>query len=260
MIMPVRNMEYIVFDIWIFIFGIVIGSFLNVCIFRLPQGEDIVRKPSHCPHCGQTLKWFELIPLVSFLMQKGKCRSCQKPLSVQYPLVELANGLLYLWIFHVTGYYPVSVLYCLSTSALLVASVVDWRTYEIPPRCSLVIGAMGVFRMLLDLPHWYRYGIGMLTVSGLFLLVYLITRGKGIGGGDIKLMAAAGLLLGWDKILLALAIGSIAGSVIHISLMKLKGKSRMLAFGPYLAVGIFCAMLYGQELIDWYLKFCGLQK
>ncbi|MDO4302829.1 MAG: prepilin peptidase [Bacillota bacterium] len=253
-------MEYIVFDVWIFIFGIVIGSFLNVCIYRLPAGEDIVRKPSHCPYCGVNLRWFELIPVISFLIQKGKCRSCGRKLSLQYPLVELANGFLYLWIVHVAGYHLVSALYCLSVSALLAASVVDIRTYEIPPVCPLFIGVMGFFRMLLDLPDWYQYGIGMLTVSGLFLLIYLITKGKGIGGGDIKLMAAAGLLLGWKNILLALAIGSVAGCVIHISLMKLKGKSRMLAFGPYLAVGIFCAMLYGEELIDWYLRFCGLGK
>lgn len=251
------NMEYMILDIWIFIFGIVIGSFLNVCIYRLPAGEDIVRKPSHCMHCGKKLKWYELIPVVSFLIQKGRCRSCGKELSLQYPLVELANGLLYLWIVHVTGYGLLSVLYCLSVSILLVASVVDFRTYEIPPGCPFFIGALGGIRVLLDLSHWYLYGIGMLTVSGLFLLVYLITRGKGIGGGDIKLMAAAGLLLGWKQILLALAIGSVAGSVIHISLMKLKGKSRMLAFGPYLAVGIFFAMLYGEEVIRWYLRFCG---
>ncbi len=260
MTMPGGNMEYIVFDVWIFIFGIVIGSFLNVCICRLPEGEDIVRKPSHCPYCGKRLKWFELIPIASYLLQKGKCRSCGQKLSLQYPLVELGNGLLYLWIVHVTGCRMVSVLYCLAVSALLVAAAVDMKTYEIPPGCSLFIGIMGLIRMLLDLPAWYQYVIGMVTVSGLFLLVYVITRGKGIGGGDIKLMAAAGLLLGWQNILLALAVGSVLGSVIHVGLMKIKGRSRVLAFGPYLAMGIFCAMLYGERLIGWYLRFCGLNK
>ena len=237
----------------IFLIGISIGSFLNVCIYRIPKKEDIVFERSHCMSCGNVLKWYELIPLFSFLVQGGKCRNCKTKLSVQYPLIELLNGLIYVWIFMAKGFQPESILFCICASVLIVISVTDWRTYEIPFGCNIVIGILGIVRVILDLAHWYDYVIGFFAVSGLFLIIYWITKGRGIGGGDIKLMAATGLLLGWQNILLALMIGSIAGSVIHLTLMKVQGKDRVLAFGPYLALGIFVSMLYGNNLITWYL-------
>ena len=241
----------------VLLFGLVIGSFLNVCIYRLPRGEEIVKKPSHCPNCVSPLTWYEMIPVISFLIQKGRCRNCKEKISFQYPAVELFNGILYLWIVHKTGYQFLSLLYCLCASALLVIAVIDARTYEIPLGCNLFIGALGCVRLFFNLSVWQEHVIGFFAVSGPFLLIYLFTRGKGIGGGDIKLMAAAGLLLGWKGILLALAVGSVTGSVVHITLMKLKKKDRILAFGPYLATGIFLAMLYGKELMEWYLRLCG---
>lgn len=158
----------------------------------------------------------------------------------------------------VKGFTAESILFCICASVLIVISVIDWRTYEIPFGCNIVIGGLGIVRLILDLAHWYDYVIGFFTVSGLFMIAYWITKGKGIGGGDIKLMAAAGILLGFKNVLLALMIGSIAGSVIHLSLMKLKNKDRVLAFGPYLALGIFSSMLYGDKIIEWYLRCCGL--
>ena len=246
-------MEYIILYIMIFLVGISIGSFLNVCIYRIPKKEDIVFERSHCMSCGNVLKWYELIPLFSFLVQGGKCRNCKTKLSVQYPLIELLNGLIYVWIFMAKGFQPESILFCICASVLIVISVIDWRTYEIPFGCNIVIGILGIVRVILDLAHWYDYVIGFFAVSGLFLIIYWITKGRGIGGGDIKLMAAAGLLLGWQNILLSLMIGSIAGSVIHLALMKIQGKDRVLAFGPYLAFGIFISMLYGNDIITWYL-------
>lgn len=247
-------MEYIIIYTMIFLLGIIIGSFLNVCIYRIPEKQDIVLERSHCMSCGNVLKWYELIPLFSFLIQGGKCRNCKTKLSVQYPLIELMNGLVYLWIFLVSGLTVRSVLFCVCASTLIVISVIDWRTYEIPVGCNIIIGVLGIVRVLSDLAHWYDYVIGFFIVSGLFFIIYLISKGRGIGGGDIKLMAAAGLLLGWKNVLLALMIGSIAGSVIHLTLMKVKGKDRVLAFGPYLALGIFTAMLYGEKIIAWYLN------
>lgn len=251
-------MEYIILYIMIFLIGISIGSFLNVCIYRIPKKEDIVFERSHCMSCGNVLKWYELIPLFSFLVQGGKCRNCKTKLSVQYPLIELLNGLIYVWIFMAKGFQPESILFCICASVLIVISVIDWRTYEIPFGCNIIIGILGIVRVFLNLAHWYDYVIGFFAVSGLFLIIYWITKGRGIGGGDIKLMAAAGLLLGWQNILLALMIGSIAGSVIHLTLMKVQGKDRVLAFGPYLAFGIFTAMLYGNEIITWYLSMFNL--
>lgn len=246
-------MEYIILYIMIFLIGISIGSFLNVCIYRIPKKEDIVFERSHCMSCGNVLKWYELIPLFSFLVQGGKCRNCKTKLSVQYPLIELLNGLIYVWIFMAKGFQPESILFCICASVLIVISVIDWRTFEIPFGCNIIIGILGIVRVFLNLAHWYDYVIGFFAVSGLFLIIYWITKGRGIGGGDIKLMAAAGLLLGWQNILLSLMIGSIAGSVIHLALMKIQGKDRVLAFGPYLAFGIFISMLYGNDIITWYL-------
>lgn len=246
-------MEYIILYIMIFLIGISIGSFLNVCIYRIPKKEDIVFERSHCMSCGNVLKWYELIPLFSFIVQGGKCRNCKAKLSAQYPLIELLNGLIYVWIFMAKGFQPESILFCICASVLIVISVIDWRTFEIPFGCNIIIGILGIVRVFLNLAHWYDYVIGFFAVSGLFLIIYWITKGRGIGGGDIKLMAAAGLLLGWRNILLSLMIGSIAGSVIHLALMKIQGKDRVLAFGPYLAFGIFISMLYGNDIITWYL-------
>jgi leader peptidase (prepilin peptidase)/N-methyltransferase len=239
--------------IYIFVLGTVIGSFLNVCIFRIPRQAEIVKTRSHCLHCGHELRWYELIPLASFVAQRGKCRSCRARLSRQYPAVELINGLAYLWVYQRFGLSVVAILFAMLASALIVVAVIDWRTYEIPPGLNIFIGLLGIARLLLDLTAWLTYVGGFFAASGVLFIIFALTKGRGMGGGDIKLMAAAGLLLGWQHILLALALGSLLGSVIHLALMKIKGKERVLAFGPYLAAGIFIAMLYGDPFITWYI-------
>lgn len=236
-----------------FLYGIVIGSFLNVCIYRIPKKENIATERSHCMSCGTQLKWYDLIPLFSWLFLRGKCRYCKAKISVQYPLVEFANGIGYVWIFVVNGFNFESILYCLCVSALLALSIIDLRTFEIPVLFNIFILILGVVRAVYDYENILTYLIGMVSVSGFLLLCYIVTKGRGIGGGDIKLMAAAGLLLGWQNIIVALFAGCIIGSVIHITLMIVSKKDRMLAFGPYLSIGIFIAMMYGKPLIDWYI-------
>ncbi len=145
-------------------------------------------------------------------------------------------------------------MFCICTSVLLVVAVVDERTFEIPPGCNILIGILGILHLLLEVSCWQECLEGMCVVSGIFLIIFYVTKGKGIGGGDIKLMAAAGLLLGRQKIMLALFIGSVAGVVIHLMRMRLKGKDKILAFGPYLAFGIFTAMLYGEKILVWYAE------
>ena len=140
-------------------------------------------------------------------------------------------------------------------AALIVIAVVDERTLEIPPICNWLIGIAGGIHLLMDLPHVMEYVAGMCCVSGIFMIVYWLTGGRAIGGGDIKLMAAAGLFLGWKKILLALLVGFASAAVIHCLRMRLMGRGRVLALGPYLAFGIFTAMLYGSEIITWYSNF-----
>lgn len=236
-----------------FIFGIIIGSFVNVLIYRLPLHENIVTENSHCMTCGHKLKWYDLFPLFSYLFLRGKCRYCKAKLSVQYPLVEFINGLFYVLIFIFNGINVTSICYALSVSMLIALSVIDWRTYEIPFGLNIAILVFGIINMAFNYKNFLYYLIGMVCVSGFLLLLYLITKGRGIGGGDIKLMAAAGLLLGWKHIILALILGCIIGSVIHITLMKVSDKGRMLAFGPYLSVGIVISMLCGDRLLNWYL-------
>lgn len=242
----------------IFLYGIVIGSFLNVCIYRIPKQENIVKIRSHCMNCGYQLKWYDLVPVFSYLCLRGRCRSCKQKISVQYPLIELLNGVLYCIVFAVYGISVEALLYALLASALITLSVIDFRTYEIPAGINLFILTLGLIRIVTDYADWLDYAIGFLLVSGFLYIVYLVTKGRGIGGGDIKLMAVSGLLLGWKQILLAFVLGCIIGSVIHIARMKISGQGHVLAFGPYLSVGILISALAGDRMITWYLSWLGV--
>lgn len=239
----------------VFLYGILVGSFLNVCIYRIPKHESIVTVPSHCMSCGYGLKWYDLVPVFSWLCLRGRCRKCKAPISVQYPLIEAANGMLWLLIIFLRGLNVEGILYCLLASALLVLSIIDFRTYEIPFGINVFIAVLGLVRLFTDLKHWYLYVVGFFLVSGIFLLVLWVTKGKGIGGGDVKLMAAAGLLLGAPKIFLAMLIGCLLAVVVHPLRMKLSGEGHSLAFGPYLAAGILVSALAGEPVIAWYLSF-----
>lgn len=245
----------ILFYIIIFLFGIVIGSFLNVCIYRIPEKEDIVKLRSHCMSCGHELEWYDLVPLLSYLVLRGRCRKCKTKLSAQYPLIEAANGILYVVITLVNGANVDSLLYCLLTSALLTLSVIDFRTYEIPLGINLFILALGLIRIVTDYSDWLNYLIGLFSVSAFLAIIYYASKGRGIGGGDVKLMAACGLVLGWKLIILAFFTGCILGAVIHVARMKISGESHVLAMGPYLSMGIFIAMLWGNQMIEWYFGF-----
>lgn len=248
---------YVAFCVAVFLFGIVIGSFLNVCIYRIPKNENIVKVRSHCMNCGYQLKWYDLIPLFSWLALRGKCRKCKKPVSIQYPVIETLNGIGYVLVFCVNGFGTVntllvSILYCFMLSALLALSVIDWRTYEIPFGFNVFIFILGIARLVLDYSNWFIYVIGFFAVSFLLELLFLASKGRAIGGGDIKLMAAAGLLLGWKNIILAFAVGCILGAVIHVVRMKVSKADHVLAMGPYLSCGILIAALWGDSLINWY--------
>ncbi len=236
------------------IFGIVLGSFLNVCIYRIPQKQDIVKERSHCMQCGHPLGWYELIPLFSYLIQGGKCRACKSKISVQYPLIEGANGILYVFIFMINGINVDSLLYCLLTSALLVLSVIDWRTYEIPVGINVFIFVLGLARTALHYQDWANHVIGFFAVSAVLYLIIVVTKGRGIGGGDMKLMAVCGLFLGWKEIILAFCLGCIIGSVVHIIRMRVTKCDHVLALGPYLSVGVVLAMLWGNQWITWYFS------
>ena len=224
--------------ITILIFGITIGSFLNVCIYRLPLGESIVTAPSHCMICGRKLRWYDMVPVFSWLVLGGKCRNCKSKISVQYPIIEGVNGILYVVICVVNGLVWSSVVYCFMASALLVLSVIDWRTYEIPFCLNVFLFVLGV--------------------AAVVEVLYLVSGGRAIGGGDIKLMFACGLILGWERIILAFLLGCVIGSVVHTVRIKVSKAGRMLAMGPYLSVGVLLAALWGNAWINWYLSLLGL--
>lgn len=241
----------------VFLYGITIGSFLNVLIYRIPKKENIAIVRSHCMKCGYQLKWYDLVPLFSWLILKGKCRKCKEKISVQYPLVEAANGGLYLVVFMKFGISIESLLYCLLFSALLALSVIDFRTYEIPVGFNYFILILGLIRLVTDVEHWVTYCIGFLAVSGFLYLIVIFSGGRAMGGGDVKLMATCGLLLGWKCIILAFLLGCILGSVIHLTRMKVSKESHMLAMGPYLSMGVALAVLYGESMINWYFGLLG---
>jgi len=241
----------------IFIYGIVIGSFLNVCIYRIPKKENIAIVRSHCMTCNHQLQWYDNIPLFGWLMLRGKCRYCKAPISPQYPIIEASNGVLWLLVAIVNGLNVDSLLFALMGSALLTLSVIDFRTYEIPIGINIFILALGLIMTVYHYTDWLSHVIGFFAVSIPLYLIFLATSGRGIGGGDIKLMAVAGLLIGWKLILLSLILGCIIGAPIHIIRMKIAGADRVLAMGPYLSIGIMISCLWGNRLIDLYLKLAG---
>ena len=196
--------------------------------------------------------------MFSWLVLGGKCRNCKSEISVQYPIIEGVNGILYVVIFAVNGLVWSSVIYCLMASALLVLSVIDWRTYEIPFGINVFLFVLGVAMAVLDRGNLAEHLIGMVCVSGVLEILYLVSGGGAIGGGDIKLMFACGLILGWKRIILAFLLGCVIGSVVHTVRIKVSKAGRMLAMGPYLSVGVLLAALWGNAWINWYLSLLGL--
>lgn len=235
----------------IFLYGIIIGSFLNVVIYRLPAKENL-SQGSHCTACGYRLRWFDLVPLASYIFLKGSCRKCKSKISLQYPLIELSNGLLYIFIFYMNGFPITTVLYCIVATVLLAISIIDFRTYEIPIELNITLLLIGLIRLGLDYKNWSLYLIGFFVISMFLYIVYLITKGRGIGGGDIKLMAVCGLILGYKSIILAFIIGCVLASLIHSIRMIITKEDHVLAFGPYLSMGVFISMMFGERIIQWY--------
>lgn len=242
----------------VFLLGTFIGSFLNVCIYRLPLGESVVTGPSHCMTCGQKLRWYDMVPIVSWLVLGGKCRNCKSKISLQYPLIEALNGFLYTGICMVTGLNLTGMGYCFMASALLVLSVIDFRTYEIPVEINRFLFLLGIAITAADRQHLINHLVSLICVSGILGLLYLLSGGNAIGGGDIKLMASAGLILGWQRTILAFLLGCISGSVCHLIRIKKSGAGRVLALGPYLSMGILLSALWGNQWIESYLSLLGL--
>lgn len=248
------------FNVFAFIFGAVVGSFLNVCIFRLPERRSIVFPPSHCPHCGYNIRPLDNIPILSYLLLGGKCRQCREKISPQYPLVELLNGLLTLFLFMRFGFSLPFLLLFIFSCALVVITFIDLEHQIIPDVISLsgiVIGFAASF--FLPELGWKSSLIGIVAGGGSLLLVAygyeFFTKREGMGGGDIKLLAMIGAFLGWKSVPFVILTGSLAGSIIGISVMAAQKKDSRLAipFGPFLAFGALLYIFFGEQLIVWYL-------
>ncbi len=255
------------FSLLSFVFGAVVGSFLNVCICRIPKDESIVSPPSHCPNCDYKIRWYDNIPLFSYLMLRGKCRGCATHISLQYPLVELLNGLLTLALFLRFGVSLTFLALFLFCSALVVITFIDIEHQIIPDEISLsgiVIGFL--FSFFLPWHSWISSLIGIALGGGSLLLVaygYQWLTGKdGMGGGDIKLLAMMGAFLGWKSVPFIIFSSSLIGSVVGVTIMLVQKKDSKLAipFGPYLAFGAVLYIFYGRQLINWYLNLGGFYR
>ncbi|MGB2762768.1 MAG: prepilin peptidase [Minisyncoccales bacterium] len=254
---------------FVFIFGLVIGSFLNCVIYRLEKKESALSGRSYCPHCKHQLKWYDLIPLLSFIILKGKCRYCQKPISIQYPLVELATAFLFVLIFLRPnletrfGLFNLDlfnfVFLLIIASVLIIIFVYDLKHYIIPdkvifPAILLVLLYQLIFNFQLN--NFYSVLISAFGAATFFLIIVLVTKGKGMGIGDIKLAFLMGLLLGWPNIFVALFFAFLIGAIMGIGLILAHKKTLKseVPFGPFLVTGTFIALFWGKELINFYLN------
>ncbi len=238
----------------VFIVGLVFGSFLNVLIYRIPRGEDFTFSRSKCTSCGYVLKWYDLVPVLSYATLGGKCRKCKTSISIMYPLIEVINALAYVFIYYLFDISVSSVIYMFVFSMLLVASVIDLEWLIIPNGLVISILIVAIFYMIYD-GNYVSHIIGFFLVSSLLFLISVITKG-GIGMGDVKLMAAGGLLVGAVNVFATLVIASVVGSIVGVSLILLKKVDRKdkIPFGPFLAFGLVAVMLFGNEIIDCYFN------
>jgi len=238
----------------IFIFGAIFGSFFNVVILRLPKNESIVHDSSHCPKCNTNIKPYDLIPILSYLLLGGKCRSCGAKISIRYPIIELLTAISFSGIYLIYGISITTLIGVILVSLLIIITMIDLDTMEIYDRFIILILILSLLNIYFSKLPILDHLIGFFIISTpLFIIAYLT---NGIGGGDIKLIAVAGLLLGYKATLVAFFIASILGGIVAMYLLITKQKERksLIAFGPYLCIGIYFAYLFGYTLFIWYIN------
>jgi leader peptidase (prepilin peptidase)/N-methyltransferase len=240
------------------IVGLCFGSFLNVCILRLPKEQSLLRPPSTCPQCGQRIAWFDNIPVVSWLALRGKCRHCGAPISLQYPLIELLVGLVWLLSYLLYGLTLHALAGAVLGTILLGIGITDARHYLIPDEYTwggLVLG------LGLSLGGgWQGLVYAVIGAAAGFILLYVVGevgrwlfKEDAMGGGDIKMMAMVGSFVGWKGVLLTIFAGALFGTIIFVPL-SLRRK-RLVPFGVFLAVGAAVTFLWGTEILEWYRHF-----
>ncbi len=249
-------------EVSVFLAGLVFGSFINVCIFRLPREESVVLPGSHCFSCKRPILWYENLPLLSFLVLRGRCRSCRAPISWQYPLVEALHGFGFLFILVHFGLSLQSLIYCLFFSSLVLVTFIDLSHRIIPDVITLPGMVIGVIAASTVLPPGPVSSLtGLFLGGGLFYLVAVLSlallKKEGMGGGDIKLIAMIGAFLGWKGMLLTIFLAALSGTVIGLSLILIQGRSRAepIPFGPFLAMGAAISLFWESGILAWYFSF-----
>jgi len=248
-------------EIFIFIFGLCIGSFLNVCIYRLPASQSIVHPRSRCPQCGKLIVFYDNIPVFSYLWLKGRCRHCGVKIGLRYPTVELLGGLFALATYLKFGLSVEALIYFAFIACLLAVTFID-LDHRIIPDVITLPGIPVFFAASFAIP-WVTYKdalLGILVGGGSLYLVawtyYKITNKDGMGGGDIKLLAMIGALLGWQGVLFTIFVSSLVGTLsgLAVMLQSRKGMKLAVPFGPFLAIGGITYIFFGTRLINWYFN------
>ncbi len=243
------------------LFGLLVGSFLNVCIFRLPRGTSIVWPASACGSCRRELRWFENIPIVSWVVLGAKCARCKAPISLQYPLVEGITAVLFVLVVATTPAGPQLAARLLFVCALIVLFGIDLEHQILPNSITLPGIVIGVLFSLAGPPGWRASLLGVLLGGGVLYAIawgyYAVRREEGLGMGDVKMLGMIGAFLGWQAVLLTLVLASLSGAFIGVAMISLQRGSMKYAlpFGTFLAIGAVVAMLAGQPIIDWYVGF-----
>ncbi|MDQ0858211.1 A24 family peptidase [Bacillus sp. V2I10] len=247
-------------NIFLFFYGLLLGSFFNVVGLRIPNKESIAAPRSACPGCHHTLTAGELIPVISYLLQGGKCRKCRMRISPLYPFVELKTAILFAISPLLAGWSKDLVIALTLISLFMIIFVSDMKYMIIPDKVLLFFAGLFVIeRIFIPLTPWWNPLIG--AAAGFILLygIAILSKGKGMGGGDIKLFAVLGLAIGWKLVLLSFFLSCVVGSIIGVlAIMTGKVKRKQpIPFGPSIMVGTIAAYFYGQELLQWYFKIIG---
>lgn len=273
----------------LFIFGLAVGSFLNVIAIRYNPDKFLfslknLKGRSHCPYCKKILRWYELVPLFSFLVQRGRCRGCSEKISWQYPIVEFLTGLAFLIPIFIRGPYWFTIIWVFAAVLLILMSIIDYRLYLIPDEIVIGIAILGIvltslklyyqdflgshgsflksYSLLIMLPGniFWQHILTALIACSLFLIIVVVTRGKGMGMGDVKLAGAIGLLMGPPDAFLALALSFVIGSVVGLFLMALSRKKfkEPIPFGPHMVLGVFVVMFFGYQILEFYFNLFGV--
>ena len=243
------------------VLGLTVGSFLNVCIHRIPRGQSLVYPGSRCPHCGYALRWYDNVPVLGYLSLLGRCRKCHARISVRYPLVELVTLALFVVHGMVFGWSALLVPRLLFACMLVVLFAIDLEHQLLPNVITLPGIVIGLIASAVLPPAFIDAIIGVLVGGGVLWLIgeayYRYSGQEGLGGGDVKMLAMIGAFLGWKLVLVTLVLSSFAGSIIGLGVIVMKrgGMKYALPYGTFLALGALTASLFGDRIVHWYVSF-----